>query len=207
MRIRGEIARKHWLNAAIEETRRQYLDQGYKVRDHARLGDHEADMIATRGKEHVVLEFKSGPWSASKEQQAAGLRNYVAHKLGGRFVLVWAPPPVERQIEVTGLEAELCSHLMENLPAELDELSTHTRVEAVSDLEITSIHLEPGSTQIHGSALVEVDLQYGSDSDVDHDEGGTTSDSFPFEFILGVDDELKITQVEKLEIDTSGFYE
>ena len=56
-------------------------------------------------------------------------------------------------------------------------------------------------------ALVEVDLQYGSDGDVDRDDGDTSTDSLPFDFVVEVDEQLKITRVQKLEFDTSGFYD
>jgi hypothetical protein len=125
----------------------------------------------------------------------------------GKFLLVWTPPPVERAIEVDGLEGELREYMMEAVPPDLDSLSTHTRIEAVSDLFISSIHLRRDGSEIHGNALVEVDLQYGSDGDVDRDDGDTSTDSLPFDFVVEVDEQLKITRVQKLEFDTSGFYD
>jgi len=207
MKIRDEIARKHWEQAAIEEASRYYLENGYQVQTQASVGEHEADLVAKRGEEIIVSEFKSGPWPPAKEKAALSLRKYVIHRMKGKFLLVWTPPPLERAIEVEGLEDELRDCMMEAAPADLDSLSTHTRIEAVSDLFISSIHLRRDGSEIHGNALVEVDLQYGSNGDVDRDDGDTSTDSLPFDFVVEVDEQLKITRVQKLEIDTSGFYD
>ncbi|MGA7742252.1 MAG: hypothetical protein WBP56_06650 [Polyangia bacterium] len=207
MKIRDEIARKHWEQAAIEEASRYYLENGYQVQTQASVGEHEADLVAKRGEEIIVSEFKSGPWPPAKEKAALDLRKYVIHKMKGKFLLVWTPPPVETSIEVEGLEDELRDYLLNDLPSDLDSLSTHTRIEAVSHLFISSVHLRHDSSEIHGNALVEVELQYGSDGDVDRDRGDVSGDSFPFDFIVELDKELSITRVDKLEIDTSSFYE
>jgi hypothetical protein len=206
MKIRDEIARKYWEQAAVEETRVQYLEQGYVVETHALLGQHTADLVARRGKEIVVAEFKSGPWSPEKEHAAAALRSYSVHTLGAQFVMVWAPPPVERTIEVDGLEKKLCNYLMENFPSELDEISTHTQIEEVSDVSVSSIVLGPSTTEIRGTALVGVQLVYGSESDRENDSGAEMDDSFPFQFSLTLNEDREIGEVEELTVDTSDFY-
>jgi hypothetical protein len=206
MKIREEIARKYWEQAAVEETRLQYLEQGYEVETQALLGQHTADLVARRGKEIVVAEFKSGPWSPEKDRAVAALRNHSVHTLGAQFVMIWAPPPVERIIEVEGLEEHLCNYLMDNLPSELDELSTHTQIEEVTDVSLSSIVLGPSTMEIRGTALVGVQLVYGSESDRAHDNGAEMGDSFPFQFSLTLNEDRGIDEVEELKVDTSDFY-
>ena len=207
MKIRDEIARKYWMQAAIEETCRQFLEQGYAVETDARLGEHQADLVARRGKQIIVSQFKSASWAPGKDKAVAALREYVIKHLKAQFQLVWAAPPAERVIEIEGLEEQLCEHLMDSLPSELDELSTHTQIEAVSDVDVSSIILRSDTTEVHGTALVEVQLIYGSDSDREDDGGAESSDSFPFRFVLELDGDRKIGKVEELAVDTSDFYE
>src|SRR5262245_2573648 len=138
-KVSDKIARYHWEQAAIEQARADYGRKGYKVQTNARLGKLTADLVARRGKKTVVVEFKSGPWTRAKARSVEQLRNYAVHELGAKFLLAWAAPPRERKIEVEGLEDVLGDYISNEMPRELDRLSTHTRVDGISDVFVSSI--------------------------------------------------------------------
>lgn len=94
---------------------------------------------------------------------------------------------------------------MNDLPSELDTLSTHTAVDEVSDVEFTRVYLAPGSISLAGHCNIGVNLQYGSNSDVEGGEGHVSDDSFPAEFELEMNGDL-VVQNSEINIDTSSFY-
>lgn len=206
MQIRQEIAERYWLSAAIEEAVTKYTSEGYEVAREAPIGNMRADLIARKANELIVVEFKMGNWSAQRTDEARQIRNEVVHRLGGKFNLVVVTPPKEKDIEIEGIEGVLYNIFLENL-GELDELSTHTYVEEVSDVTIASINIEQNHTQVQGEGIVSVELNWGSNSDRANDEGVTSYDSFPFDFSVVLDKDLKPIEIEYLKVDTSGYYE
>lgn len=74
MRIRDQIAQKYRLLAAREEVATRYIADGFAVEIEAMLGDFRADLVARRGDELVVVEFKSVAWDKSRTDQAIQLR-------------------------------------------------------------------------------------------------------------------------------------
>jgi hypothetical protein len=113
--------------------------------------------------------------------------------------------------DLVGLEDLLEHNILENFPSELDELSSHTRLNEVTDLAFENIALEGDTIFIKGSGELGVELQCGSDNDQARGDGVKINDNFPFDFelILEYNDEkkLQISEVKKLKIDTSSFFE
>jgi len=206
VQIRQEIAERYWLNAAIEEAATKYISEGYEVTKDAPIGNMRADLIARKGDNLIVVEFKMGNWPAQRTDEVRQIRNEVVHRLGGKFNLVVVAPPKEKDIEIEGIEDVLYNIFLENL-GELDELSTHTHVEEVSDVTITSINIEQNQTQVQGEGIVSVELNWGSSSDRTSDEGATSYDSFSFDFSIILDKDLKPIEIEHLKVDVSGYYE
>ncbi len=206
MQIRQEIAEKYWLRAAVEEAATKYAAQGYEVSKDALIGAMRADLLARKGDELIVVEFKMGNWSEQRTNEVRQIRNEVVHRLGGRFNLVVVTPPKEKDIEIEGIEGILHDIFLDDL-GELDQLSTHTYVEEVSDVTITSINVEQNQTQVQGTGVVSVKLNWGSNSDRANDEGLTSYDSFPFDFSIILDKDLKLIEVEHIRVDTSGYSE
>ncbi len=204
MNIRDEIARKFWLLAAQEETKRHYESDGYEVEQGSRLGAFTADLVARRGKELVVIEFKTSAWDRNRLKEAKQLRNYVIHQLGAQFHLIWIAPPPEKHIEVMNLEEQLANSFENDFPEELELLSSHTSFEGISDISISSIFLDNGRTTVIGEGIVEVRLVYGSGSDAD--EGDHATDSYPFEFEIVLNPKLEVVEVNRMKVDTSSFY-
>lgn len=93
---------------------------------------------------------------------------------------------------------------------ELDELSTHTRVDGHWIDEIHVRRLDATVIEYRITGEVEVELQYGSDSDVANDIGMRSDDSYPYKanVIANVAKPLDIdAQAIRLTVDTSSFYE
>jgi len=205
MRIGSEIARKYWHEAAIADLASKYAAQGYEVKKDAKIGNHEADLVLKKGDELIVVEVKSGNWPKEKIEQVQSIRNEVVHRLGGKFSLVLVSPPQEKSIEIEGIDTILFNLLSEDI-GDLDELSTHTTVEDVSDVVINSISIKKNRMQVRGSAVVSADLNWGSSSDAENGDGSSTSESFPLDFDVVLDGNLEVVE-DILNIDTSSYYE
>lgn len=92
MKIRQEIVEKHWLNAAIDEAASTYAAQGYAISRDTVIGTVPADLVARKGEELVVVEFKLGNWLPKRTEAVRQLRNEVVHRLGGKFKLALVRP-------------------------------------------------------------------------------------------------------------------
>lgn len=91
-------------------------------------------------------------------------------------------------------------YLINNLPNELDELSSHTGVDEVADVDIDEIELNSdGAINVTGSAVVTVSIQLGSDSDNKGDEN--MHSTFPFTFKLALEWNKKWLIEESEDID------
>ncbi len=93
---------------------------------------------------------------------------------------------------------------------ELDELSTHTRVEhhRMETIKVKRLDAEHIDFVVTGE--VKVKLQYGSDSDVANDIGMCSSDSYPYRARVSGEagNPLEIDpNAIRLKVDTSSFYE
>ena len=204
MQIIKNIVPRYMEKAAIEEYAANLRNQGYEVEIGKPLNSVTADLVATRDGLLTVYAFKSGPWSQDQVARGMALREYALGK-GGKFKLVWVNPYREVGIHVDGLEDILSDEISGNLGT-LDELSTHTYVDEVSDLQVHNLEITADGISVEGEAVVYVELNYGSESDRDSGNGAVTYDSFPFQFSVKLDSELKPTTVPKISIDTSSFY-
>lgn len=206
MLIDHDIAQRHWRAAAEEQLERQYLGQGYVVKRETKIGDFRADLIASRGKELVVVEVKTGGEEAQKAKHVTQLRNYVVHHLGGQFKLVYVAPPREISVEIEEIDKILLGLVVDD-PQGLNDLATHIHIEEVDGVEIEAVTINPSEILVTGSATVYLELQYGSDSDFDRGDGSRLNDSYPFTFRIAISGKLGLIRVDELEIDTSSFYE
>ena len=96
-------------------------------------------------------------------------------------------------------------------PDELDELSTHTRPDEITGIDIDEIKISGTAIFVKGNGIISVELQFGSDGDQKKGDGLKSYDNFPFEFEITLEyngkKELEITEVDKLEVDTSSYYD
>jgi len=192
--------------AAIEQTALEYTEQGYSVERQAKVGNFVADLLARKGDEMIVFEFKSGSWDKEKARQVTEYRNYVVHNFSAEFKLVLVSGPEEKQIYIEGIEDILHEWCFENM-SQVDQLATHVYLDEIADVEITSVDINKDSIEVHGHGTAGYELQYGSDSDVRDDFGFKESDYYPFTFHLELDHDLQLQKMHNLDIDTSSFYE
>ena len=92
----------------------------------------------------------------------------------------------------------------EATPQKLDELSSHTIVTGISDVDVTSIKVTSNEIEIQGTGSVEVDLEWIGGSSRD---GLNIDTSFPLQFNIVLNKDLEIAEVREMEIDTSLFFE
>lgn len=93
---------------------------------------------------------------------------------------------------------------------ELDELSTHTRIDGHWIDEIEVRRLDAREIEYCVTGEVEVELQYGSNSDVASDIGMRSDDSYPYKVkvVAEAGKPLDIdAEAIRLTVDTSSFYE
>ena len=119
-----------------------------------------------------------------------------------------------RERVVSGVRTHVDSHLLERAISdtidEIDQLATHHLIEIphVEEIEITSIGSCEIELVVHGT--IAVTLQYGSDSDMDNDQGVEIDDAFPFNANLTIQMVRplgKVATVESFQVDTQSFYE
>lgn len=209
-----EIKRKYFArylhDIAIEQIAAEYTEKGYKVSRETKLGKYQADLIAEKNNEKIVIEVKSGELSQKRKAELTELADYVRKQGNYKFLVAVATAPKEKKLEIDEIERLLTDEFIADFPSDLDELSTHTRIEEVSDIDIDEIAIRGERIFVVGDGVVSVELQYGSDNDQERGDGQTLNDSFPFEFevTLKYNDKgkLVIDEVDKLDVDTSSFY-
>lgn len=111
------------------------------------------------------------------------------------------------------LAAALDQHILNKAIADvigdLDELATHHLIEGVYTESTEVMDIGSNDLRIEVQGYVEVELQYGSGSDVRNDIGTVMSDSFPFSADLRVEFTRplgKSTIVSNFKVDTSSWY-
>jgi very-short-patch-repair endonuclease len=209
-----EIKRKYFArylhDIAIEQIAEEYRQKGYKVSTESKIGKYQADLIAEKKDEKIVIEVKSGELTRERKERMTDLANYVRSQGNYKFIIAVATTPKDKKLEIEGIEHLLTEEMITNLPSELDELSTHTRIEEVTDIDIDEIEIRGANIFVAGDGVVSVELQYGSDNEQTTGDGQIMDDSFPFEFELTLKynekNKLQIDEVDKLDVDTSSFY-
>lgn len=95
----------------------------------------------------------------------------------------------------------LFDELDNEIPSELDALSSHTNVRSVADVELASAEVRHGGLRVVGSASVDVMLAWGGSRD-----GAETPMSFPLRFDLELDrSHESATAVHSITVDTSSY--
>lgn len=205
MNIKPQYQQRYLHDMAIDQLVADYQDKGYQVEIGKKIGDYEADLVATKGDEVIVFEVKTGRMNPQMHSRLTQIGDYVRNRKNHKFLVVVATPPKRKKIEIPNLDQILFDYLVDNFPNELDELSTHTRIRWVDGATVDELTVrEDGSLLVKGNAEVEVELTYGSG-----DDQSTTDDYFPFTFELildhNVNHELTVKDGLSINIDVSSF--
>ena len=207
MEIKKKYLSKYLHDIAIEQIAEDYQKNGYKVSKEEKLGNFRADLVARKGGEQIVIEVKSGKMSSDRKKELAGLADYINTLGGYKFIVVVATPPKEKKLEIDGIEQLISNYVHDELPSELDELSSNTLPNEVADIDIDEITVSGNLIFVKGDGVVTVELQFDSDKDNDSFKN---YDNFPFDFdmtlVYNSNNELKIERVNEFKIDTSSYY-
>ncbi len=196
-----------YLEAAKQaETAEQLQAQGFTVESEVEIGGTKFDLVARKGAQELAFEFKAGKSSKTSKQSLQKLQQ-VAVEQGWEFRIVVVVPPPRVHVEVDVLKQHLFDHLLNHTPDALDQLSTHTRVDGLSDLEISDLRVKGDEMKIRGTGSIDVELNYGSGLDQDSGQGAGLYDSYPFSFAATLEVAGELVSVDELRVDTSSFYE
>ncbi len=186
---------------AIEKLERALVKEGYSVSK----GNPKDlfDLYAVKDNERRIYELKIGK-NKIQQKQIRELQRLAAEKEAKLFV-TYVEQPRSNSIEYDGLDILLYSYLCENMPDELDRLSTHTIISEVSDVELNSVRISADGNKVEGSATLGVILNYGSYKDIENNDGDEVRDYFDFVFRV----KIKNSDIKSayLKFDLEHFYE
>lgn len=207
MEIRQQYLQKYLHDIALDQLAADYKANDYVVTKEEKLDQlYEADLVARKGDEVIVVEVKTGRMTATKRKRLTELGDYVRAK-SYKFLVVIATPPRPKKIDIPNLNQLLFNYLIDHFPSTLDTLSSRTHITDVSGSHADEVTVrENGSITVTGSGVVEVSLNHGTQSD-----SAESTDNFPFTFDVllnrAASKELVIEEMKNLAIDTSDFYE
>lgn len=211
MEIRKKYLEKYLYDIAIEQIADDYKSKGYLVTKENKIGEFQADLIAKKGNDQIVIEVKAGKMTPNKKKRIVEFADYLRNNGGYRFLVVVATPPKEKKLEIDNIEMLITDQINSNFPSELDELSSHTRLDEICEIDIDEINISDKTIKVKGDGVISVELQFGSDGDQVRDDGLISYEKFPFDFSITLSynskKELEIIEVDKLEFDTSYYYD
>lgn len=199
-----EISERYKIEAALlaaeKEMAEKFRSKGYAVTRDYKHDNFACDLYVEKDNLKFAFEFKTR--GKLDHARLDAMRDYAKeHNIHFRVVIVRLP--VDKQINVNGIEQTLEQNFINNIPDELDSLSSNTKVVEVEQAILTSISIKTmNHIEIEGKSGVVVDLCFDNDD-------YKTSDSFPFTFngIWGFSDEgeLQLIELKDLNIDTSSY--
>lgn len=191
--------------AKIEELQQQLETEGYRTHREADGPGARFDLIAAKGDRTTAIAVKARALLGQQTDRIRSLRERAHEEGYDEFRLVIVNPPKEKTIEIPGLEEQLFSYLLNDLPmpTNLDRLASRVAIEGIDQLEINSIEVLAREIEISGVGLLDVALEWGGGEDKD---GMTVYESFPFDFEATLDWDWKAREV-RMNVDTSSYTE
>jgi hypothetical protein len=201
--IDKNILMKYLELACFEDIEKKYSQQNYNVYREYKLKDNiYADIVAVKENEMVIFEIRYGNMLKEQKKRFYAIKEFVGKQNKNiKFKMIFLNPPQSKIIEFDGLSQIIFDDLYSQaIPDELDALSTHTRLEEITEIEIDSLEIKDEYIYVQGNGVLEVSLQFGSDSESEDDED--YFDEYPFKFKLQLNKEFKI---EDSEYDISSY--
>lgn len=158
---------------AVEETLiKRYEKNGYKVSKNYRIDNYIADLFCQNESESIVIEIRgTGMRNKGSIDDIITRKNKMIKKYKYKFKVEYFYIPQEKNIEVDDIENIIFQEIFENMDSYFDQLSTHTVLDEISNVEIYKIDIRKESIDINGTAEVGLELQWGSDADIRNDDG------------------------------------
>ena len=203
MEINKHYKIKAAVEAAIAEMTDSYRKQGYNINTDFKLGDFHVDLYCEKEGSKLAFEFKTR--ERSDYERIEAMRE-IANENDIHFRVVIVRIPVDKHISVEGIEETLEHYFNNDMPSDLDSLSTHTRVIEVEQAVITSLQMKSiDEIEISGNSEVVVDLCF--DNDDDHCDTESYPFSFKGEWAFNENRELELQELSELKFDTSSYDE
>lgn len=159
-------------NAIIETLEKKYKTKGYEVQREFLIENYRADLFCKKDDDVVVIEVRAiGARNNGGIEKLISIKNKIERKYKYKFVIEYFKLPVNHLIKIDNVEDMIFDQVSSNIISELDVLSTHTRPQEITDVEILSIHIMKESCYVEGKATIIFELQWGSDSDLEKDDG------------------------------------
>ena len=105
------------------------------------------------------------------------------------------------------LEIIIETDIRNDMPSDLDSLSTHTYIDSVYNIQLSSKEIKSNIAFLEGTGTVSVELQFGSDGDKKHGDGFTDTMDFNFSFQIEFDLAKKIVVHSDYNFDIEKYYE
>ena len=190
MKIGIDEIRQGIQSAAIDKVTQQLKKEGYNVikdfrYNYTNYNSIRFDLWAEKGDDKRIYEFKIGKNRIYKNQFER-LQAY-AKELKAKLFIIYLEVPKSKEIDVDGLDSIILSDLIDNTPSELESLATYVRIDEVENLDITSICITNSYVKLVGTGTILVLAQFGSDRDLNRDDGFEQELSFDFYFKMTYD--------------------
>ncbi|MFD2570409.1 hypothetical protein ACFSUS_07170 [Spirosoma soli] len=209
MEIRQQYLQRYLHDIAIDQLMDDYEAKGYLVTRAEKVGEYQADLVARKGDEVVVVEVKAGKMTPKKREELTAIGDYVRTKENYKFLVVVAIPPKRKKITVPNIESLLLDYFKEHIPNDLQKLYAQINITSVTSVNLNEVTVnETGDIVVNGNALIEVELRYANSLIEPFDFDGIASvEVFPcsFDAVLTYtsDKQLAVEQMKSVSVDTS----
>jgi glycine betaine/choline ABC-type transport system substrate-binding protein len=183
----------------INQYKQRLEEDGFNVEEECNLSSVKVDLFAHKNEEKRIYEFDYFS-DTQRDSNKIGWLRKLAESINAKLYIVHMTRPREKEISFDNLAIKLHTYLNDNMPDELNELSTSTTIAEVMVDSINIITISD-SIRIAGDATISVRLQFGSDSD----DGYECNDSFPMTFEAELDKEFEIQDC-RTTVDVDQYY-
>ncbi|MGB0386862.1 MAG: hypothetical protein ACPGWR_18770 [Ardenticatenaceae bacterium] len=188
--------------AKTESIASEYKRKGYEVFVSPFDSEPKYDLIAMKGKRKLAIEVVAHSNLRQESEKISTLRQKARQEGFDEFRLAVVSPPREIPVEVEGLQHKVFDYLATNVPTELSQLSSRTRVKSLTQVDVDSISITTRRIRVAGNGVVVVELE--DDDEIEDGFDGDIED-FPLNFDIELDHHLQIKEVHDLVADTEGF--
>lgn len=210
MIIDRNILARCYCDAAILQTQKDLTSNGYSVTLGKEIEFNEkkfcADLYAEKNHEKRMYEFKLVGNEFQQYRKDIMYFKNIAKAIGAKAIVTYVNLPLEKTIEFDGLAEKIEEYLeSDGIPQSIDCLSTHSSIDALEIDTITDCEITDDQIAIKGYATIYTMLQWGSNSDLKHEDGLEQAVAFPMNFDVTLDLDLEIQHIE-YDIDTNSWY-
>lgn len=199
---------RYYERATIDQLVDEYTQKGYVVHRDYKIGKYRVDLMAEKDGKRVFIEVVKEKMGGEARRRAEALEGLIRQQPNSRLIVVPLRYSDEKQIEFHDLNEIFFDYFLNDFPDELDELSSHTKLDSIDSVNISELKIYGQDIVIKCNGQVTVELQYGSDSE--QDEKPLSTMSFPFDFggtVSWMDDKYIVSEVDYLRIDAGEYYE